>query len=106
MDYDKKAKIKELKKLLKGKTIYMILRHVSQSGMQRVISFMFFQKYKHGLEPYYLDYDISNLLNYKQSKDYKGIKVNGCGMDMGFSVVANLSEKLYKNYKVLKYRWL
>lgn len=66
-----------IKRLIGNKhTVYCNLNHVSKSGMQRVISF-------------------------QMSKKHDGLTVNGCGMDMGFSVVYNLSSILYpKGFKV------
>ncbi len=87
-----KDEIKEatarLKEWLKpGDTVNCILRSVSRSGMSRVISF-----YKG--DSRMLDYSIHAILGYSMAKR-DGLSVGGCGMDMGFSVVYNLSATLY-----------
>ena len=92
---DYKFAKKQLKMLLnkKDKTIYCILRHVSQSGMTRRISFYTTKKG----QILHLDYLISCILPYyPQIKDQAGLRVSGCGMDMGFAVVYDLGRALYK----------
>lgn len=80
--------------LEKGKhTVYTSLLHVSQSGMTRRISC--YVATGEG-ELTNIDWYIEKLDLYK--RDNKGgLKVSGCGMDMGFSVVYELSCKLYRN---------
>ena len=86
-----------LRKLLKpGDTLHTILRHVSRSGMSRDIDVIFTNE-SHNAN---LSWDISRALDYSQAKD-GSIKVGGCGMDMGFSVVYDLSNTLFGEYKCL-----
>ena len=81
----------ELRKLLKpGETVYCLLDHVSRSGMRRHIRFMVLRKG----EPRYISYWIARALDYRQAKR-DGLIVDGCGMDMGFSVVYNLGAVLW-----------
>ena len=56
-------------------------------------------------EPYYNAYKISQLLDYKHAeKDGDmGVKVGGCGMDMGFHLIYNLSSVLYKDGYAIKH---
>lgn len=103
---EKTEEIKYLRKVLKiNPVIYTIVRHVSQSGMQRRISC--FAAIKG--EIINLDWYIEKLGTYKRHKKYEGLIVNGCGMDMGFSVVYNTSSALYPEdrggYKI-KQKWL
>jgi len=93
MKADEKARlVTEMKEVLKpGDTVYTKLNHVSKSGMMRVIEVMVFRND----QPVYLTYKVADLLGYKMHKKYEGLKVGGCGMDMGFSVVYNLSRTLY-----------
>lgn len=80
-----------LKKLFRvNKTVYCKLNHVSQSGMTRRISFYVVRKNK----IIDLTRHISNVTGLKVSKN-GGLTVGGCGMDMGFSVVYDLSRTLY-----------
>jgi hypothetical protein len=84
-----------------------ILRHCSASGMSRDISV------------YYKETNITYLAaiamgdKVKNSKGFNAIRVTGCGMDMGFHLVYNLSITLFSPDKYdhesayrLKQRWL
>lgn len=90
---DRTEAIERLRKILKpGDTVYTILRHVSKFGMSRDIDL-----YKiDGGEPMYLSGYAANALGESRSKD-QGIRVGGCGMDMGFHLVYNLSRTLWPN---------
>lgn len=84
--------IRTLKKLLKpGDTVFTVLRHRSSSGMSRDIDFFIIRKG----EPYWLSYHVGKVLGLKRSKGRDGLKVGGCGMDMGFHVVYELSRALF-----------
>jgi hypothetical protein len=82
-----------LLKLLKpGDTVYCNLKHVSQSGMSRVISL-------HIIKDNRLQ-DISGLaapLLEGYDERHYGCKAGGCGMDMGFHLVYNLGRQLWPN---------
>lgn len=85
-------------RIIKGNLkVYCILRHVSRSGMSRNIDFYTIIDN----EIYYLTYWIGVVLDYpisnKSGLSDNGLVVGGCGMDMGFSVVYNLSRKLFKD---------
>ena len=84
---------KELDEILKkgNYTVYSKLNQVSRSGMKRAISFYVIIDNK----PFNIDYAISKVLKYKRDKNYDGLVVHGCGMDMGFHVVNSLSTHLY-----------
>lgn len=84
--------VKELKEILKpGDTVYTILRHVTRSRMTRYIDLYVFRDN----EPRYLTYWASEVLGWKRSNKYEGIKIEGCGMDMGFHLVYSLSRRLF-----------
>ena len=76
------------------KTVYTILRHVSSSGMSRDISLV-------TVDDDGTLRDITWLACHAMGdkpKDRHGrwvVRVGGCGMDMGFHVVYNLSYSLY-----------
>ena len=84
-----------------GTTVYTILRGVSRSGMQRIISPIVFQNG----EPIFPESNIAKLLGWNLAKD-QGIKVTGAEMDMGFHLVYTLSQALYGEGYALKQRWL
>lgn len=89
---DREAALKALRKLCPpGSTIFTIVRHVSRSGMSRVISSYVIRKNK----PRWLDGLISKVLDYHMHKHHEGLVVSGCGMNMGFHVVYSLSSALY-----------
>lgn len=84
-----------------GATVYTILRHVSRSGMMRVIDcYVIIDDM-----PYCISYPVSRAID--MSADSSGIKVNGGGMDMGFALVDDLNRTLGLNgTKRLKHEWL
>jgi hypothetical protein len=93
------ARARPLKLLAQGKerpVVYTILRHVSASGMQRRIDLYILEvDEKTGTaRPRYISGWAAAVLGDKCYPE-NGIKVNGCGMDMGFSLVYNLSMALY-----------
>ena len=103
----KEEAIKKLKEeIKKGDTLWTQLNHVSQSGMMRHISVRQIKK------DYPLDWTrlVSVALDWKEAKnrfgDYNGIKVGGCGMDMGFHLVYTLSSVLYDDGYAIKHSWL
>ena len=51
-------------------------------------------------------YKIEKTLGYKPNKYLDSIVVRGCGMDMGFKVVDDLSHKLFGEGYKLKHHWL
>jgi hypothetical protein len=84
---DKAASAVYLLSLLSpGDTVQTILRHVSRSGMMRHISVVF-----KGQD---ITQSVANVLNDKIADD-GGIKVGGCGMDMGFGLIYNLGAVLW-----------
>jgi hypothetical protein len=72
-----------------GDTIYTIVTHVSKSGMSRDIK-MYTIKDN---EPVYLSGYVARALDLRLSND--GVRVGGCGMDMGYHLVMNLSYALH-----------
>lgn len=73
--------------------IYCVLRHVSRSGMFRRISFYAIR----GEDHVYLDGLIAGMTAYKLDKAKIGLRVSGCGMDMGFAVVHAFSRSCFPN---------
>ena len=81
---------KELRKILKPKsTVYTVLRSVSKSGMSREISA--YTMHKGTLRN--LDYLVSDAIGH--TVGHQGIKMSGCGMDMGFALVYSLGAALW-----------
>lgn len=89
--------------------VYTILRRVSSSGMSRSISLCVADDKGQILNITYL---VAKALGEKlvEVNGSNAIRVNGCGMDMGFHLVYTLSSVLYAGedragYK-LKHYWL
>ena len=76
--------------LKRNETIYSVIRHVSQSGMTRHITFFII---KDG-QVWHIDNLISDYLDYRTNKRFNALVVGGCGMDMAFSVVNNLQGEM------------
>lgn len=74
--------------------IYTNLRYCSRSGMSRSISLHYIDEEKNMR-------DISGLaakaMKDKIDEKHGGIKIGGCGMDMGFALVYNLGCYLWPN---------
>ena len=91
-----------------GVKVYTILRHVSSSGMSRDISLVIGD----GNDITDITYYAAQALGDKliESKGHRAIKQHGCGMDMGFNLVYNLSSVLFAGQEragyVLKQGWL
>ena len=76
-----------------GDTLYTQLKSVSRSGMSRVIQVLKMENN----EPRYLGYNIALALDWRYDRNKEGLKVSGCGMDMGFHVVYTLGQALWPN---------
>lgn len=80
-----------------GDTIYTVLRHRSSSGMFRVIDLFVIRpdlwSGKQSIRS--IGYLVADALGMSHDREREGIKVSGCGMDMGFNLVYNLSSALF-----------
>ena len=82
----------DLRVILKpGDTVYTILRHVSRSGMMRHISTVV--KREDGLRD--ISFLTAKAMGFTINRDTGGVKCGGCGMDMGFHLVYELSATLF-----------
>ena len=81
------ARAKLLDLLEPGDEVKTILRHVSRSGMQRSISVI--------IKGEDYTYQVARLLDSRVDQVRGGIKRTGCGTDMGFDLVYNLSYVLW-----------
>lgn len=78
-----------------GSTVYTVLRHVSRSGMMRAIDVYAFVPDDNGLPCKLWLSRLVSKLTYSFSEKYEAIRADGCGMDMGYSIVNNLGYALY-----------
>lgn len=106
---ERDAAIARLREWLpEGSTAYTILRHVSTSGMQRSISVLSIDATgptgpREGVSIGWLSYNVHLALGVPDDSAREAVKVRGCGMDMGFHLVSELSHVL--GY-TLNHRWL
>jgi len=98
-----KEKCKEkLRETLEGiDKVYCILRHVSRSGMYRVISLCIVKNN----EILLIDHLAAPLLEGYDEK-HGGLKAHGCGMNMGFHLTHKLFQRVFGNGYALKSEWL
>jgi hypothetical protein len=88
-----------------GDTVYCNIKHVSRSGMLRIISLSVIDTESRGTS--HPDHgkprlrDITGLaakaMDDKLDRDRWGLKVGGCGMNMCFATVYNLGRALFPN---------
>lgn len=111
-DAAKQSAMEFLKETLKpGDTVYTILRHVSRSGMQRVIdAIAFVQKpgwsTKDAPTPLWIGGSVSLVLDRRYNTRERGVVENGGGMDMGWHLVNSLSQAMFGEGGKLEQRWL
>lgn len=95
-EQQKQEALAKLRECLKpGMTVHTVLRHCSRSGMSRSISAFAFLPGENS--PTDLDYFASRALGDSIDSKHGGIRMGGCGMDMGFALVYNLSSVLFPN---------
>jgi uncharacterized protein YhbP (UPF0306 family) len=81
---------------------YTVIRGVSSSGMSRQISVKVIKEDK----LYDISFSVAKVLDYPiVQKAYNAVKVNGCGMDMGFHIVSSLSSVLYGDDYKIRQEW-
>jgi len=96
---------KQLRRYLrKGKTVYTMVTKVARSGMSRRIKVYTI----HRGELVSLTWAVGIALGRSRNDD--GLLTHGCGMDMGFETVYNLSAMLYPKTErggyVLRQEWI
>ena len=75
-----------------GDTLYTVLRHVSRSGMSRAIDVYLMRGTG---DPHWLSRLVGEATGTAFNDKRECLRVDGCGMDMGFHVVHNLSYALH-----------
>jgi len=87
-DAERQEAVEQLRGMVKpGDTVYTILRKVSRSGMSRQISVVL-----DGMND--VTWLVARAIGWTMA-DSGGLKVSGCGMDMGYHVVTVLSRALF-----------
>lgn len=87
-----------------GAEVYTLVKSVSKTGMSRQISLYVVQE--GSIKE--IDYFVARALNRRRDK---GIRINGCGMDMGYALVYELGRALFQDEGAdsgygLRHRWL
>jgi hypothetical protein len=87
-----------------GVTVYTLVRHVSASGMSRVIDLFVIQEAKDGSGPYLRRFSWSAAIvgGWSYCRKHEGVKVSGCGMDMAFHLVSSLCDAVGVDYKTVR----
>ena len=89
-----------------GTIIYTTIRSLAKSGMSRAISCFIVTTEADGSNYIQcVDYLVGIALGLKRHKD-GGLIVRGCGMDMGYKIVSDLSSVMLSDEYALKQRWL
>lgn len=93
---DREASLAQLREWINpGDTVHTALVHVSRSGMMRHIAPMIFIN-NEADNRRYLTYHVAVVLGLPIKTGWQdAVKVGGCGMDMGFHLVYNLSRALW-----------
>ena len=101
---DRAEAIERLQKLIsRDDTVYTILRHVSSSGMSRAIDCYLIKDNR----PYWIGRSAATAAGYKWNSKHDGAQLGGCGMDMGFALVHDLSRALFDgDGYAIKQSWL
>ena len=94
--------LKNVRGIQAGDTLYTIAKHVSPSKMLRVLRVIQIK----GNEPFDISYRAAQALELPYDERHEGVRVSGCGMDMGFAVVYDLASQLFKDGYALNQRWL
>mgnify|MGYP001566261164 CR=1 FL=1 len=92
-EIERKEVQERLREILRpGDTVYTVLRHKARSGMMRAIDLY---KVDNNGDPYWLSSLVARATGLTFSKRYEALVAGGCGMDMGFHLVYELSAMLY-----------
>lgn len=85
-----------------GDTVYTVLKHVSRSGMYRVIDVYVMACDRRRAIPLRLSWSVAQATpGVRYDRRHEGVGVSGCGMDMGFHLVDALGWAIWGS----KHRW-
>src|SRR3990167_8029783 len=95
---EREEAIAVLRAVLKpGDTVYTQLKHVSRSGMLRTIQAVRIRSCdeRGNVAAFWFGWHAAKVLAYPFDERREGVKVNGCGMDMGFYLVYSIAYALW-----------
>lgn len=79
-----------------GDRLACITKHVSRSGMSRLVAVYIFRAEPDGtIRHYWLSRLVAKALRWPYRDDYECVRVDGCGMDMHFHLADTLSYRLF-----------
>ncbi len=79
-----------------GDIIYTVLRDVSRDGMNRtIVPYLLPREASSQARPLWLAYNVARACDYRYDERREGVRVGGCGMDMGFALVYDLAYTLW-----------
>jgi hypothetical protein len=76
-----------------GSEVTTTIKHVTRSGMGRVIAVIGYNAEKGRVLN--VSHDVARVLGWRYDNDRRGVFVDGCGMDMAFHLTYTLSRALY-----------
>jgi len=85
-----------------GTTVYTVLRSVSASGMSRTLDIYVVIN----SEIVRITWRVAEALDARYDQKRQALRVSGCGMDMGWHCIYNLSHLILGNGYALKHQWL
>ena len=90
---ERQESITRLKELVEkgNRTVYTVLRHVSRSGMSRLIDCYVIVDN----QPQWISYHVARACDMTFDEKRESVRVGGCGMDMGYHIVYSLSRVLF-----------
>jgi hypothetical protein len=93
---DPEAAARLLEYLKPGGTVYTVLRHRAASGMSRTIQVVTIENDRdRGPWVAHLGYNVAAALGLTYDRDREGVRVSGCGMDMGFWLAYEIGATLW-----------
>ena len=87
------ATLRKQFRLKTGDTIYTLCKHVSASGMYRVLDLYVIR----GNVPLRITRSAAEATGFGYDKKHEGLRASGFGMDVGFHAVYELSRALWPN---------
>lgn len=95
-EQERQEDLAKLREWLKpGDTLYTIVRHRAASGMSRHIGLVIIGDGKLRSPILHPNVLVGRVLGLRMNKNGDALVVGGCGMDMGFHVVSNLSARMF-----------
>lgn len=88
--------------LHRGTVIYTVLRHKNRMGTCRWIEFYFITDNR----PENITWHVAQAIDSTYCRRRDALRITGCGLDVGFAAVYNLSSLLFGDGYALKQRWL